>query len=155
MTESAQDSTFKNTALEILRLILKAYGFREEMDVPEEEVYDFRINVVDGDHVLTLDIDADEETRCLLIGKEDSNLRAMQRILIGALHRRLGHGLKSQKLDRFVRLAVNGKYLDPRRENGDKKRTDDERRRRPEGGTPVVVITYPPGVEIRTRVASE
>jgi hypothetical protein len=162
MTEPAREPdgtpTLEETALDILRQILKAYGLQEDEEGEEGkkgEEHDYRIRVIDGDHVITLDIDADEEIRGILIGKEDSNLQAMQRIFIGAMHRRLGHDQGPHKFERFVRLAVNGKLPEMRRENGDRKRTDDERRRRPSNGTPVVVITYPPGVEIRTRVASE
>lgn len=124
-------------ALEVLRHILRAYGFEEDKGPPEkEDERDYKVEVIKGDHLLSLDIDANEDLRGILIGKGCATVMAMERILIGALHRRLNLK-KDQRLGRAIRLSVNDVRLDSKRGNGDEERK-------------VVTIIAPPGVEVRT-----
>lgn len=133
MTEPAQAPSLKDMAIEVVHKILGVYGLLDEAEVAEGE-WDYRLDVIDNDQNLTLNISIDDEAGRILAGKRQQNLQAMQKLLISAIHFRLDHGPR-QKLERFVRLSVNGQFADPKKENGDNK---------------VVTIIIPSGVELRT-----
>lgn len=124
----------------LLAELLKVYGLEEDDDEVE---HDYSINVNREVPILVLDINAKQEIRSTLFGHRGANVLAMERILIGALYRRLG--LKDgQRLDRAVQLSVNGKRPDTRREDGERPDTRGER-----SSAGVVTIILPPGVKLR------
>ncbi|MFA5129023.1 MAG: hypothetical protein WC445_03620 [Patescibacteria group bacterium] len=138
MTEPVQAPSLKDLAITVVRQILKVYDLLDQDEVEEGVDYDYRLNVIEDDQMLTLNIDADDQLGRILAGRGKMTLRAIQKFLISALHFRLDHG-KDQKLERFVRLSVNGQF--PKPENGDEERPVEKK---------VITIIAPPEVKVRT-----
>ncbi|MFA5413622.1 MAG: hypothetical protein WC348_03725 [Patescibacteria group bacterium] len=141
MTEPAQALSFKDLVIKVVRQILKVYDLADQDEVEEGAGFDYCLNVIEDDQMLTLNIDVDNDLGRILAGKKKLTLRAMQKMFISALHFRLEHG-ENQKLERFVRLSVNGQF--PKPENGDEERPVEK-----PVEMKVATIILPPGVELR------
>jgi len=142
MPEPVQEgSSFKDLVVKVVRQILKVYDLADQDEVELGADYDYRLNVIEDNRMLKVNIDADNDLGRILAGKRKSNLRAMQKLLISALHFRLEHGL-DEPLERFVRLSVNGQIPEP--ENGDEERPVEKPEKK------IVTLIVPSGVEVRT-----
>lgn len=133
MTEPAQTPSLRDLAVKVIREMLGIYRLLDEAEVTEGE-WDYKIDVIENEQNLTVNVSIDDEAGRILAGKRQQNLQAMQKLLISAIHFRLDHG-PGEKLERFVRLSVNGQFADPKKENSDSR---------------VVTIIAPLGVMIRT-----
>ncbi|MBU1146544.1 hypothetical protein KKD80_03285 [Patescibacteria group bacterium] len=139
MPEPAQTPDLKDLAITVVRQILKVYDLLDQDEIEEGADYDYRLNVIDADQILTLNIDVDDQLGRILTGRRKRTLQAVQKLIISAIHFRLGND-PGEKLRRFVRLSVNGQFQDPKKENGDEERPVEKK---------VATIILPPGVELR------
>jgi len=149
--ESPDIDALVEMSFTILSELLKVYGLEEDGLGKDGTEKDYKIEVNREDTVLALDINAYVSIRGILIGRGGSNVLALERILISALYRRL-HLEGGQRLGRTIRLSVNGTRPDTRRANGDEERPT-RGERSSAGQRPVVIVTFPPDVEVLTRVA--
>ena len=133
----------EENALTVLRAIFAAFGFKEG----DGDECNYDVQVKQLDRSLVLDVNADDKTASILIGKRATGLTALQRVFNAALYKRI-----SEPGQQRVWVHVNGKQPDAKRLNGDGEHPAEETRSpSADGKRKVVTVIAPVGVDIVLR----